>query len=232
MAKHTIAARYIFMDNNSPGVFYYGDMCDMRGLEIEGGHPERCSGEKYKNKRPGDLIAVQLRSEGDLICEKWAVVKPPEHWWDNCGKEAEDGCEGVVSTLDAWMLMLGDCVHDTLSADGETYPCMRWGAVHVHPDDNDLIYMVPLLESDPYGLITDADYPDLKHALQVGIVIEDTEEQDHLVAYTGNGKWVNRTDLIGMYRDSFRPRIVEPCRQSLADICAMKPSQLTGKLTH
>ena len=202
---------FIFADKNNPGVFYFGNICHMRGLEIEGGNPERSYA--YSGN-PGDTIEVSTVAG----VESWEVIDSPKHWFDSCGKEAGDADGGSVTTLCAWAFMPGDCIQDTLQADDTTYPFMRWGAVQVMRRDSDLIYMVPLMECDPYGRVTDPDYPLLKDVLQVGIFIEDTEGQDHLIAYIGNGAWVHRTDLVGLDRDSDRDRIVEPCQQKLSDM--------------
>jgi hypothetical protein len=221
----------VFSDLNYPEVFYYGDIRHMRGLEIEGGYPQRCYvGEwvnglwqdHYADKRPGDSIEVTIKMGEETHKENWDVLKAPDHWADLCEQESLDrdtDCfDTSMDTLDVYMLETGDCIFDKIQIEDEKYPLMKWGIVKLHSRDADLLYMVPLLESDPYGNITDPDHPYLKDNLWHGVFVEDTEAQDHLVAYTGHGVWIHRIDLLGVDRDTTRSQIVEPCRKSLSDM--------------
>jgi hypothetical protein len=199
----------------------------MRGLELDGGHPQRCYvGEwvnglwqdSYKDKRPGDTITVKTNMGEETL----DVIQAPRHWAEACEQEAidddSDCFDTDMLTLDVYMLQPGDCIHDKIEIEDEKYPYMKWGVVMLNQKDTDLLYMVPLLETDPYGRVTDPDYPDLKDNLWYGVFIEDTEAQDHLMAYTGHGTWVHRLDLLGVSRDTTRDQIVHPCRKSLSDM--------------
>ena len=129
---------------------------------------------------------------------------------------------------------LCDCIRDELTAQFTEYPLLLWGTIHICKDDPDLLFMVPLVECDPYGrLLGTFPYGNnpgrmkysqyakmLKENLHEPLFIEDTEEQDHLLAYMGNGAWVHRTDLLGLDRNYCRPQIVEPCQRYLHDMCA------------
>lgn len=223
-----IAQQFIFVDNNYPELFYWGNICDMRGCEIEGGYPKRCyvgdwiNGlwqDRYKDKRPGDTIEV----ETSMGKETWDVVKAPSNWWDACWQESEKNRESrhhfdtAMDICDVFMLGHGDCIIGSIEIDDIKYPVLRWGVVKLHLDDSDLLYLVPLMESDPYGRITDYLFEELGENLSdYTVFIEDETAQDHMVAFTGNGVWAHRNDLLGVDREMERGQIVKPCRQSLA----------------
>jgi hypothetical protein len=194
-----LAQDFLFVDGNSPGVYYHGNIAHMRGLEIEGGNPFRCYSMMWH-------------------CLGWIVEPAPRHWFELCEQEAIETDAPEITTLGAWAWGTGHCIHDILKDSDTTYPLMRWGTTHVMQKDRDLVFMVPLIECDPYGEVTDPDYPELKEHLRDSVFVEDTERQDHLRAYIGNGTWVHRTDLVGLDRDSDRDRIVLPCQQALSDM--------------
>lgn len=213
----------------------------MRGLQIEGGDPERCYvGEwvnglwkdSYIDKKPGDTIEVQVNGK----TETWDVIKAPQHWWDACWEESEnqerEPFDSDMDTCDVYDLEPGDCIFDKIKIEDRQYPCMKWCVIKPHYKDADLLYIVPFFESDPYGNITDIDYDfefrefmfgfeeederegDYK---PFGVFVEDTERQDHVYALTGNGTWIHRLDLLGVSRDFNRERIVEPVRKQLSE---------------
>jgi len=207
----------IFFNKNNPGAFYFGDMRHEAGLAIEGGDPQRLFGDKAKGAKPGDTIDVAT-SDGR---QSWEVLEAPESWEKACEKESLSDEDGeYICTLAAWGFHPGCCMTGALDADGIKYPYMRWGGVHVHSDDPELIYMIPLIECDPYGRITDDIYEgDVKNGLSgVGILIEDSEGQDHQLAFVGDGAWVHLTDLVGMEWGGLRNRIVDPCLKALSNM--------------
>ena len=202
------AQEFLFVDKNDPGVWYYGTIAHMEGLAIEGGNPER----SYTHEgRPGD--AVKTENAG-----YWIVEEAPQHWFEACVKQ---GCSANVdwlSMIDAWAWGLGDCIHDVLRDADTTYPMMRWCTTHIMQRDRDLVFMVPVLECDPYGRITERN--DRVRTVLLGVesvFVEDTTGQDHLRAYHFNGTWVHRTDLVGLERGETRIRIVKPVQQALSD---------------
>ena len=118
---------------------------------------------------------------------------------------------------------LGDCVFDYLKGqENIKYPLMYWGVIRINTKDPELFFMVPLLECDPYGRITDPEfeYPPIKNWLKESVFAEDTVGQDHRRAYVGNGEWVHATDLIGLDQDRPRPHIVKPCQQYFYEMLA------------
>ena len=195
-----LAQDFLFVDKNSPGVYYHGNIAHMRGLEIVGGCPQRIYGK--------------------TVIHDWTVETAPQHWFELCEKEAIEVDPPEITTLGAWAWGTGHCIFDVLKDADTTYPLMKWCTTHVMQKDRDLVFMVPLMECDPYGVVTDPDYPEIKEHLRDSVFVEDTEAQDHLRAYIGNGTWVHRTDLVGLDRDTDRNRIVEPCQQKLSDMLA------------
>jgi len=235
------------MDWNYPEVFYWGNICDMLGCELEGGNPKRCYvgdweqispdssvkiwKDHYANKKPGDFITVKI---GDEI-EELEVVKAPASWsaicWEEEEKRERDSFDRSMSICDVFILDLGDCIFDKLEIEDEKYPCMKWCIVKSHKNDSDLLYIVPFMECDPYGRITDPDYLELREYLTgledeedekpFGIFVEDEESQDHVFVFTGRGTWIHRTDLIGVDRDCTRNQIVEPSQKHLSELVGL-----------
>ncbi len=68
-----------FLDNNCPGIVYFGNEAHMRGLQREGGFPSR-----LKVERPivDGRMLMQVNTEGVVTEEPWEVrVLEPDHFW-------------------------------------------------------------------------------------------------------------------------------------------------------
>jgi len=203
------AQEFLFIDQNDPGVWYHGTIAHMEGLALEGGKPERSY--TYTGQ-PGD--SVKTKNAG-----YWPVEKAPWHWFEACVKQgwSRNADADGLSMIDAWALGLGDCIYDVLTDADTTYPRMKWCTTHIMQKDRDLVFMVPVLECDPYGRVTEALGEPSRIRHTKALFVEDTTGQDHLRAYHFNGTWVHRTDLVGLERGESRMRIVKPVQQALSD---------------
>ncbi len=208
----------------------------MRGLELSGGSPRRWSSDCWvdgvyrdlnRDKKPGDTIEV--KSDDGTTTESGTVVDAPNSWYEACISEAadydRDGWDWTMLTADAFIAVPGDCIHDRITINNgfnTKFPYMRWCIIQRHLDNADLLFIVPLMECDPYGRVTDPDYKHFADRLGPGVFAEDTNGQDHVVAYWGNGEWIHRDELVGINRDLSRDHVVSPVRKKLIELVSFK----------
>ena len=174
----------------------------------------------YGGKEPGDSIDGK------------PVLKAPQEWWkiawdhweeQNSHKDLRDS--DLDHICEVYSLGHGDCVSGIREEiEGERFPYwLKWVVVKLNHRDADLLYLIPFMESDPYGRITDDSWEDCEHGLSdYQVFVEDTERQDHIVIFPGDGRWIHRIDLLGSWRESTRDQLVKPARKSLAEMVGQK----------
>lgn len=200
---------------------------EMKGCELNGGHPERCYVGSWEPVAEGSCVHLWKdhyanKKPNDTINGK-PVLKCPQKWWTDSW-DVDDENEDEISWARAFDFDAGDCIFDELKIEDQKWPILKWVAVKEHPNDADLLYMVPFFESDPYGNINDTDWNYYKKQgmnlpeLEMATFAEDFLGQDHCVIFTGEGTWVHREDLIGLNLDSTREHLVNPTLKKLVEM--------------
>lgn len=221
-----INQHFVFIDKNNPETFYYGDIIAMKGCSLNGGDPERC----YVGEWVGKSVMTWKdhyaeKKAGDTIDGK-PVVKAPMKWYDDAWEdyfsiEKDSYDDNMYHECDVAGLSHGDCIQGKVKTDEGTYPDMKRVIVKINHKDADILTLVPFVETDVYGNITDPDWEWLKEEWhfeddEIGTFVEDTEGQDHVFMFTGMPVTAHRLDLINVDRDKSRERLVKPYRAELA----------------
>ena len=103
------------------------------------------------------------------------------------------------------MLSPGNCVVDELTIDGQDYPLASWVICKANADDRNLLYIVPLIDCDPYGRAFDISPQEIEFfSFENLFFIEDERGQDHKLALLNDAVWAHCDDLFEAVPDIYR----------------------------